>query len=153
MKKIIYLALFVLATSASCRQTKDLKSYYVKLCPIGNSDVFHDTLIISMNPQLFPPKKITYIRLLTDSTTLNKVVDFVKQYKPSEKFDEKTFGKIGCFEILLYKGKLLIDSYYLNNPKSRKYLSKLISTLSESNLDPKLIKIIKEDLLRPIEFN
>ncbi|MGN6638823.1 MAG: hypothetical protein ACTHJ8_07920 [Mucilaginibacter sp.] len=151
MKNISYLLVLIWIIFASCKHQEDVKAYHIKFSPIGNSDVFRDTLYFGMTNKFFPTQKTTIIQLITDSITLNKVVSFVHENKPNTSSGQNKFTAFGSFEISLYNENRLIQQYHLDRSDSKQYFAELIDKLIKSKSDTNLIKIVRMELLGPIQ--
>ncbi len=153
MKKLNLIISSLLMTMMSCRSPQNVKFDYVKISPIGNSDVPRDIFYISM-------AKLTNIdttenggmidRVITNEKALSNIVSFVIDDKPAGKDSRQNFTEYGCLQISLYEKNSIINTYYLHKWEAQDYLNNLISLLSEKGLDSNLTNKLKEDVLAPI---
>ncbi len=158
MKNLSFIILIICTVSASCQGQRDIKLYYLKIAPIGISDFPRDTLYFSIKKldgiiNIDSTKYVGLInQIITDETTLSRMVSFVNENDYNKNFTNKDFKEYGCFNISLYDKNSLITSYNLGRLDSKEYLNSLIDMLVKNNLDMKVIKELKERCLTPIDY-
>jgi hypothetical protein len=158
MKGLPFFILMLWIIPGSCQAPKNMRLYYVKITPIGLSDSPRDLFYISTTntesiPKIDFTENLGFIhQVKTDEKTLIKIVSFINKTDPEKSNSEKKFIEYGCFSISVYDKNSLIVSYNLDRLDSQKYLNSLINTLTQNELDVKVIKELKENALGPINY-
>lgn len=158
IKNLIFIFLILWIIPMSCQAPTNIKLYYIKIRPIGNSDFPRVTVFISMTnldsiTKLgFPTIRSFTDRILTNEETLRNTVSFISKNNMYKDYPNKKFNEFGCLNVSVYNRKALVTDYDLDRSGSVKYLNSLIAMLINKNLDPELIKELKREVLAPISY-
>ena len=156
MRNLSFVILALCIINANCRAPKNIEFYYVKIAPIGISDVPRDLFYISA----IKLHSITNIdttenggfihQIVTNEKTMANIISFVNKYDSSKINSRTDFIEYGCLNISLYGKNTSITSYNLHRSDSKRYLNSLTDILVKSEGDMKVIDALKEDVLGPI---
>jgi hypothetical protein len=160
MKYLLFIVLlFTCTIQFGCKKKQKTINYFmIEIQPIGISDIPRDTIDISMKDNLTKQLKptisqqFTLRHIVTDSATLKDIVNFFQNNVPDIQYSQKELADFGSGKILLFNRTKLAKSYSLNPSANKAYLRSLIKLLNENGRDPKVIKVITNEGLSPIEY-
>ena len=157
-KVFIFIILLFIITSPSCHVRTNMTSYYVKISPLGISDVPRDILIIGQRPidsitaNKFAKQKPFKYYVETDKKTFERTISFLDENDPHKAPVKSILTEYGSFNISVFDSSSLITSYSLGRLESKKFFNSLIEFLIKSNLDTSMVKKLKENALGPINY-
>ena len=155
MKTLPSIILIVYIFIVSCQSKQGLKLDFVKIAPMGISDLPRDTLYMLVNPNkvnaaIYKGERNMH-QVITDVKTLSAIESFIIRNNHDDSI-RKNFNDYGCLAVSGYCKDSLVINYKLDRIEGKVVVNSFINLLTNNNYDVRVIKALKEQCLEPINY-